>query len=75
MRILKRLSYRFLIPVAIVLALLPIFPRPHLAEKLEMLVNGSLSRPIDIFDLIWHGWALVLLALKTGADILRKEAR
>jgi len=72
MRILEKLSYRFLIPVAVVLALLPIYPQPHLLEKLEMLANGSLSKPIDIFDLIWHGWALVLLGLKAATGFLRR---
>ena len=69
---LQRLPYRFLIPVAIVLALMPFYPQPHLVEKLQMLANGSLSKPIDIFDLIWHGWALVLLAIKAAVDLLRK---
>ncbi len=71
---LQRLSYRFLIPVAIVLALLPIYPQPHLVEKLEMLVNGTLSKPMDIFDLIWHGWALVLLGIKAAMAFFGKEA-
>jgi hypothetical protein len=61
-----------LIPVAIVLALMPFYPQPHLVEKLQMLANGSLSKPIDIFDLIWHGWALVLLGIKAAVDLLRK---
>ena len=69
---LQRLSYRFLIPVAIVLALMPFYPQPHLVEKLQMLANGSLSKPIDFFDLVWHGWALVLLAIKAAVDLLRK---
>jgi hypothetical protein len=69
---LQRLSYRFLIPVAIVLALMPVYPQPHLLEKLQMLANGSLSKPIDIFDLLWHGWALVLLAIKAAIDLLRR---
>ena len=72
---LQRLSYRFLIPVAIVLALMPVYPQPHLIEKLQMLANGSLSKPIDIFDLLWHGWALVLLAIKAAIGLLRKGAQ
>jgi len=71
---LKKLSYRFLIPVAIVLALLPIYPQPHLVEKLRMLASGSLSKPLDIFDLIWHGWPLVLLGIKVAVTFLGKKA-
>ncbi|HUV13470.1 MAG TPA: hypothetical protein VMY18_07485 [Acidobacteriota bacterium] len=71
---LQKLSYSFLIPVAIVLAVLPIYPQPHLVEKLEMLANGSLSKPLDIFDLIWHGWPLVLLGIKVAMTFLGKKA-
>ena len=73
-RMLQKLSYRFLIPVAIVLALLPIYPQPHLVEKLRMLASGSLSKPLDIFDLIWHGWPLVLLGIKVAVTFLGKKA-
>jgi hypothetical protein len=33
-------------------------------EKLKMLAAGTLSRPIDIFDLLYHGAPWLLLALK-----------
>jgi hypothetical protein len=33
-------------------------------EKLAMLFNGTLSKPIDIFDLLLHGTPWVLLAIK-----------
>jgi hypothetical protein len=56
---------------AVLLALAPFVPEPHLWEKLKMLMNGSLSRPIDIFDLFLHGTPLILLAIK----LLRGEKR
>ncbi len=49
---------------AILMVLMPFKPQPHLFEKLGMLVDGSLSRPMDIFDLFWHSWLLVVLAFK-----------
>ena len=49
---------------AILLALAPFFPEPHLWEKLKMLVAGTLKRPIDIFDLIMHASGIVLLVIK-----------
>ncbi len=55
--------YSLMIP-AILLALAPFVPEPHLVEKLRMLVQGSLQRPIDIFDLMLHGTPLLLLLLK-----------
>lgn len=38
--------------------------QPHLWEKINMLMQGGLRRPIDILDLIMHGAPLVLLVLK-----------
>jgi hypothetical protein len=55
-----------LIPVllALTLGLAPFVPEPHLWEKLKMLAAGTLSRPIDIFDLVYHAAPWLLLALK-----------
>ncbi len=50
--------------IALLLALAPFVPEPHLWEKLKMLAAGELSRPIDIFDLFMHGTPLVLWLLK-----------
>ena len=64
------LSYGFLIPMAIVLAVLPIVPEPHLVEKLRMLSQGDLKRPLDIFDLFWHSWPIFLLGYKLIKDFV-----
>lgn len=64
MKWLDNVSLTLLLPVAVLLALLPFSPEPHLWEKLKMLAAGTLVRPIDIFDLLMHGAPLVLLALK-----------
>ena len=50
--------------VAILMALAPFQPEPHLVEKLRMLAAGTLTRPIDIFDLFIHAAPLALLGLK-----------
>jgi len=50
--------------VAILLALAPFTPEPHLWEKLKMLAAGALHKPIDIFDLLMHGIPVTLLAIK-----------
>ena len=49
---------------AVMLALAPISPQPHLIEKLGMLFSGNLVRPIDIFDLILHATPITLLIVK-----------
>jgi len=61
---LDRIPLAILIAVALLLGLAPFMPEPHIWEKLKMLAAGTLSRPIDIFDLLYHGAPWVLLALK-----------
>jgi hypothetical protein len=50
--------------LALLLGLAPFVPEPHLWEKLKMLAAGTLSRPIDIFDLLLHAGPVVALVLK-----------
>ena len=61
---LQNIPYSILIPLAILLGLAPFFPKPHLVEKIQMLVAGDLKRPIDIFDLIFHATPALLLLAK-----------
>lgn len=63
-RLLARIPWTVLLPVAIFLGLAPFRPEPHLVEKLRMLVHGQLVRPIDIFDLLMHGMPLLLVMSK-----------
>ncbi len=49
---------------ALLLGLAPFVPEPHLLEKLRMLAAGTLSRPVDIFDLFMHGTPALLLLIK-----------
>ena len=64
MKWLDRIPYVYIAPLAILLALAPFSPEPHLWEKLKMLLAGTLVRPIDIFDLFLHGAPLLVLILK-----------
>ena len=61
---LDHISLGPLLIIALVLGLAPFAPEPHLFEKLRMLMQGNLSRPIDIFDLFLHGTPVALLILK-----------
>lgn len=47
-----------------ILILAPFTPEPHLVEKLRMLMQGSLVKPLDIFDMFMHASPLVLIAIK-----------
>ncbi|PLX34313.1 MAG: RND transporter [Hyphomicrobiales bacterium] len=59
---------------ALFLGLAPFVPEPHLVEKLRMLFQGTLTRPLDIFDLLMHGTPVVLLILKLIRTYLVKAA-
>jgi hypothetical protein len=61
---LDRIPLAALVIAALALGLAPFAPEPHLWQKLEMLANGTLSRPIDIFDLIMHASLPSLLAVR-----------
>ena len=69
MKWLDKIPFPTLIIIAILLGLAPFSPQPHLVEKLQMLFDGTLSKPIDIFDLFLHGTPLVLLAIKSVRHI------
>ena len=71
MKWLDSIPYVFIVPLAILLALAPFSPEPHLWEKLNMLFAGTLVRPIDIFDLFLHGTPLVILVLKVLSSARR----
>jgi hypothetical protein len=62
--ILDKIPYSILIVVAIFMLLAPFRPMPHVLEKLIMLKNGVLTRPIDIFDLFFHLLPAIILVLK-----------
>ena len=61
---LEAIPYPILIAVAVLMLLAPFSPMPHVVEKLIMLKNGNLHRPIDIFDLFFHLIPSILLLLK-----------
>jgi hypothetical protein len=66
MKWLDRLPWLPLILATVLLGLAPFVPEPHLWEKLKMLAEGTLVRPIDIFDLLMHATPAVLLILKAA---------
>jgi hypothetical protein len=53
-----------LVLITVLLGLAPFFPEPHLWEKLKMLANGTLVRPLDIFDLLMHASPIPFLLIK-----------
>lgn len=60
---LQKLPLSLILVVCLTYGLAPFAP-PHVWEKLNMLIDGELARPIDWFDLFAHGAPWVLLVLK-----------
>lgn len=61
---LDRIAWVIVVPLALLLGLAPFVPEPHLWDKLKLLAAGDLRRPVDVFDLLYHGAPVVLLTLK-----------
>ncbi|HXX81688.1 MAG TPA: hypothetical protein VEI46_09065, partial [Thermodesulfovibrionales bacterium] len=62
-RWISHLSWPVVFLLCLTLGLAPFQP-PHILEKLQMLIEGRLVRPIDWFDLLLHAAPWVLLVLK-----------
>jgi hypothetical protein len=69
---LKGIPYIVLISGAVLMALLPFNSESHFLEKIGMLIQGGLSKPIDIFDLFLHASPTFLLVTKY---ILEQKSR
>ena len=69
MKWLDQVPSPLLLVAAIFLGLAPFVPEPHVVEKIRMLTQGNLNRPIDIFDLLFHLLPLLLLLLQLGRKV------
>lgn len=67
------LSWELVILACLTLGLAPFAP-PHILEKLEMLFQGRLVRPIDWFDLFLHGAPWIVLLVKAGLHVAGRGA-
>jgi hypothetical protein len=72
---LDRVPLGIFIALAAWMAVAPIVPEPHLVEKLRLLFDGTLSRPIDIFDFFLHTVPLLVLAIRLWRDAQRRAKR
>jgi hypothetical protein len=62
--LLDKIPYTIIIIFAVWMGLAPFRPMPHVLEKIHMLINGSLTKPIDIFDLFFHLAPTLILLIK-----------
>ncbi|MFP4600498.1 MAG: RND transporter [Persicimonas sp.] len=70
---LQDLPWIYVIIACLTLGLAPFVP-PHIVEKIGMLANGELTRPIDIFDLFFHGAPWLLLLAKAAVELFAPSA-
>lgn len=70
MTLLDQTPLSIFIILALTLGLAPFWPEPHLVEKARMLVQGNLTRPVDIFDLLFHLAPWLLLGAKLARRAL-----
>jgi len=69
--LIDRIPYPILVFAAILMLLAPFYPVPHVWEKLLMLKEGTLKKPIDIFDLVFHMAPTIVLLLKLFRSVSR----
>lgn len=69
LKLLDTIPYLPLILLAVFMLLAPFRPMPHVLEKLIMLKDGVLTRPLDIFDLFFHLAPAAILLLKWIRDM------
>jgi hypothetical protein len=64
------LSWAPIVLACVTLGLAPFTP-PHIVEKFGMLFAGKLVKPIDWFDLFFHGVPWLLLLAKAAVSVVR----
>jgi len=62
--LLDKIQFPILIGMAAFMFFAPFTPMPHVLEKMIMLKNGTLTKPVDIFDLFFHLIPTIALILK-----------
>ena len=67
---LDQIPWTVVVVLCLTLGLAPFAP-PHIVEKLHMLVQGRLVRPLDWFDLALHATPWLIAALKAARSLLR----
>jgi len=73
LRLLDKLPLHFALILGLVLGFSPFLPEPHIVEKLRMLGQGTLTRPLDIFDLLYHAVPLAILIAKLARVVWLKR--
>jgi hypothetical protein len=75
MKFIDNIPISILLLLCVLLGLAPFAPEPHLVEKIRMLSQGQLSKPLDIFDLFYHSLPFVLLGIKLYSTLKQRDKK
>ena len=64
MHLIDKIPLWLLVLAAALMLGAPFSPEPHLVEKARMALVGTLTRPIDLFDVFWHLLPAMLLVIR-----------
>jgi len=67
--VVDQLNWGVVIVLCVTLGLAPFSP-PHIVEKLSMLIQGNLIKPLDWFDFLMHGFPWIILIFKIMASVI-----
>ena len=73
MHYIDKIPFPLLVVITVFMLGAPFVPEPHLVEKMRMLGEGTLTRPLDVFDVFWHLLPATLLAVKIVRRISNKS--
>ncbi len=74
MKWIERLPLPVLVIMTLWMLAAPFVPEPHLVQKWHMFLAGTLTKPLDIFDVFWHLLPAALLGLRLWARAKAKSA-
>jgi len=69
---LVNVSWAILALFAVVMTFAPLGYTPHLVEKWQMFKEGTLKKPIDIFDVFFHLSPYFLMAIKAYEEFFKE---
>ena len=75
MKIIHEIPFPILIIATVLMLGAPFVPEPHLVEKARLAMQGTLTRPLDLFDVIWHLLPAALLTWKASLWLREHKKR
>lgn len=74
MKWIARIPLPLLVVMTLWMLAAPFAPEPHLVQKWHMLQAGTLTKPLDIFDVFWHLLPAALLVLRLRVWQQRRQS-